>query len=109
MGSALFPLFLVICGGDTDLAWRTVFIVPGALAVLTASVVFLNTDDCPKGNYDELKRKDEIVSHLIGTKKDTDTLDSGWESFLNALKDLNTVVLMIQVRHTHYIHSTHFI
>jgi NNP family nitrate/nitrite transporter-like MFS transporter len=55
MGSLLFPLFTAICGGDSEMAWRTVSVVPAVLAFATGVAVYYFSDDCPKGNYHELK------------------------------------------------------
>jgi NNP family nitrate/nitrite transporter-like MFS transporter len=46
------PLFIAMFGGNTELAWRTVCVVPAAVAFVTGLVVY---NDAPKGNYDELR------------------------------------------------------
>jgi NNP family nitrate/nitrite transporter-like MFS transporter len=96
MGSAMFPLFLIFFNGDTEKAWRSVFVVPAVLTMMTAVTCWFATDDSPKGNYDELKRKDEIVSHLIGATKASGTIDSGVVAFFNAMRNSNTIILMVQ-------------
>jgi NNP family nitrate/nitrite transporter-like MFS transporter len=55
MGSILFPIFKTICGGDSEMAWRTVCVVPAVLAFATGVTIYYISDDCPKGNYHELK------------------------------------------------------
>jgi NNP family nitrate/nitrite transporter-like MFS transporter len=50
------PIFIAICGGSTELAWRTVSIVPAAVALVTGVVIYRISDDAPKGNYPELRR-----------------------------------------------------
>lgn len=55
IGAYLFPLFRVMYGGDSELAWRTVCIVPAVVAFVTGVVVYRISDDSPKGNYHELK------------------------------------------------------
>lgn len=73
MGSALFPLFQLIfeIGHDeedgpddgmskSELAWRTVFVVPSLVALVTAYVVAYHCDDSPKGDYRERVRQQEI-------------------------------------------------
>jgi NNP family nitrate/nitrite transporter-like MFS transporter len=55
MGSILFPIFKVICGGDSEMAWRTVCIFPAVIAFATGVIVYKISDDAPKGNYDDLK------------------------------------------------------
>ena len=42
---------------QAELAWRTVCIVPAAVAFITGVVILLISDDCPKGDYKELKRQ----------------------------------------------------
>ena len=60
MGSALFPLFQLIFsyedgddpdGGTTsaELAWRTVFVIPTALSLVTAYIIVYHADVSPKG------------------------------------------------------------
>jgi NNP family nitrate/nitrite transporter-like MFS transporter len=55
MGSALFPLFKA-AGMSAEQAWRTVCIVPACVAVIMAFVAVKFADDCPKGNYAEMKK-----------------------------------------------------
>lgn len=72
MGSALFPLFELIFSyedsGDpedatnsSELAWRTVFIVPTFLSLLTAYIIVYHADDSPKGDYRSRVRQQEIM------------------------------------------------
>jgi NNP family nitrate/nitrite transporter-like MFS transporter len=56
MGTALFPLFKAF-GMSADMAWRTVCIVPAIVAFATGIIIIKISDDCPKGNYADLKRK----------------------------------------------------
>jgi NNP family nitrate/nitrite transporter-like MFS transporter len=55
MGSILFPIFKEIWGGDSEMAWRTVCIVPAVIAFVAGVTVYFVSDDSPKGNYHELK------------------------------------------------------
>ena len=55
MGSVLFPLFKLIYGGNSDEAWRTVCVVPAVVTFATGMLLYSFSDDCPKGNYDQLK------------------------------------------------------
>lgn len=62
MGSLLFPLFKYFYRGynlktRATKAWRTVCIVPAFLAMCTAVMVYFLGEDCPKGNYAEMKKK----------------------------------------------------
>ena len=59
MGSVLFPLFELIYSyedsdtGDTtnssELAWRTAFVVPTLVSLVTAYTIVYHADDSPKG------------------------------------------------------------
>ena len=58
MGTLLFPFFReVVYDGDEEKAWRTVCVVPAVVAATTAIIVVTTSEDCPDGNYRELKRQ----------------------------------------------------
>jgi Major Facilitator Superfamily len=71
MGSVLFPLFKLIFSfedndGDdgttsSEMAWRTVFIVPAVMSLVAAYVIVFHCDDSPKGAYVERVRQQEIL------------------------------------------------
>ena len=82
MGSALFPLFKL--GMSPEMAWRTVAIVPAIVGFLTGFTIIRISDDCPKGNYNEMK-KNGIMSEV-----------SASSSFRAAALNLNTWLLFIQ-------------
>lgn len=84
MGSALFPLFKMIFGGDVSKAWRTVCIVPAVVAFITGIVVIRTSDDCPLGNYSKLKKTGQMADV------------SASASFRKGAVDLNTWILFIQ-------------
>ena len=63
MGSALFPLFEVFFSYEdndvpedsttsSEIAWRTVFVVPTIVSLLTAYAIVYHADDSPKGKSD---------------------------------------------------------
>jgi len=83
MGSALFPLFKAF-GMSADTAWRTVCIVPAVVAFTTGLVVMRISDDCPKGNYSDLK-KQGLMPEI-----------SASASFRSGAVNLNTWLLFIQ-------------
>lgn len=56
MGSIMFPLFKLMFNGDSELAWRTVCILPAIVAFATGVIVYRISDDSPAGNYSELKQ-----------------------------------------------------
>ncbi|KAL7532013.1 hypothetical protein ACHAXR_004373 [Thalassiosira sp. AJA248-18] len=84
MGTLLYPLFKVIWNGDTTMAWRTVTIVPAVVAFCTGIIVIRTSDDCPRGNYKELKRSGEMPEV------------SAAASFRGGAIDANTWLLFIQ-------------
>lgn len=55
MGTVLFPLFKTWM--STEQAWRTVCIVPAVVAFSTGALITFISDDCPKGNYSDLKKQ----------------------------------------------------
>jgi NNP family nitrate/nitrite transporter-like MFS transporter len=57
IGTILFPAFKSMYGGDASMAWRTVCIVPAIIAFVSGVAVYLYSDDSPKGNYSELKKR----------------------------------------------------
>jgi NNP family nitrate/nitrite transporter-like MFS transporter len=84
VGSLLFPLFRLFFDGDSEKAWRTVCIIPAVVAFITGIVVYRISDDCPKGNYSELKQRGEMEKN------------SYTRSFIAGASNVNTWFLAIQ-------------
>ena len=91
MGSLLFPLFKWLYETtDTpaedvaERAWRTVSIVPAAVAFVSGIVMFCISEDAPRGNYTTLKKQGEMQDVNLG------------KSFVGGLKNVNTWLLFIQ-------------
>jgi len=82
VGAVLFPIF-TSAGLSNDMAWRTVSIVPAVMAFTAGFIVLRITDDCPKGNYKEMKRN--------GTMQEI----SATASFRSGATNLNTWILFI--------------
>ena len=82
MGSLLFPLFKL--GMSPESAWRTVCIVPAVVAVATGFTILKISDDCPKGNYKELKENGTMAEVSAGA------------SFRDGALNFNTWLLFIQ-------------
>jgi len=82
MGSVLFPLFKTRM--SADLAWRTVSIIPACVAFVTGFTILFISDDCPQGNYKELKEK--------GVMQEV----SASASFRTGALNFNTWLLFIQ-------------
>lgn len=84
MGSALMPLFIIFCNGDNEKAWRSVFVVPALLTLLTGIGIYIFSKDTPHGDFSELKAKGELPETNPGL------------SLLTAMKDRNVIILMFQ-------------
>ena len=85
MGTLLFPLFRdVFYDGDSEKAWRTVCVVPAVVAFITAIVVVKTSEDCPDGNYQDLKKQGAMPEI------------SAAASFRSGAIDLNTWILYLQ-------------
>jgi len=82
MGTVLFPFFRdYVFDNDADKAWRTVCIIPAIVAAATAVVVVTTSEDCPDGNYKDLKKTGRMVEISAGA------------SFRGGATDLNTWLL----------------
>jgi MFS transporter, NNP family, nitrate/nitrite transporter len=86
LGSILMPIFTAIFGGSTELAWRTVCIVPAITAFVTGIVVYRISDDAPKGDYSELRRHGQFPDPNITT----------WSSWRSGSLNWNTWIMFIQ-------------
>mmetsp|Transcript_16086 Transcript_16086/g.32574 ORF Transcript_16086/g.32574 Transcript_16086/m.32574 type:complete len:520 (-) Transcript_16086:75-1634(-) len=84
MGTVLFPAFKNLFDGDSEKAWRTVCVVPAAVAVIIGIIVYFITDDAPKGNYKDLK--------MHGNMPEV----SAAASFRSGACNINTWLLFIQ-------------
>jgi len=84
MGSLLFPLFKVFFDGDSEMAWRTVCVVPAVVAFTSGIVMYKISDDSPKGDYGELKKHGSMLEV------------SAAASFRDGAVNLNTWILFIQ-------------
>jgi len=82
MGSLLFPLFKT--GMSSETAWRTVCIVPAVVGFTTGYTILKISDDCPKGNFKEM-RENGIMSEV-----------SASASFRDGALDFNTWLFFIQ-------------
>jgi len=101
MGSFLFPLLRLMYGGhgfvyenddaapaedntSSELAWRTVFIVPAVLSIGTALLIVFYCDDSPTGSYRERIRIEALV------------VSSPTESLYKAARNRNSWILALQ-------------
>lgn len=90
MGTALFPLFRDVVYKDFEpaiaatKAWRVVCVIPAVVAAASGIITYFISDDCPKGNYSEMKK--------AGTMQEV----SAAASFRSGAGNLNTWILFIQ-------------
>lgn len=93
MGSVLYPLFKFIFQGEdhdgddttsSELAWRTVFVVPSIIAFIAAYVYLYHCDDSPKGDFSELIRQQQIE------------MVSPFMSLVSAPRNRNVLLLLVQ-------------
>ncbi|MBC7685940.1 MAG: MFS transporter [Bdellovibrionales bacterium] len=72
---ALMPLLVgavVMLGVSETIGWRVALLVPGVLMIVMAGLYWKFTQDCPQGNYDEMRAAGVAIE---GGKK------GGWASF----------------------------
>ena len=86
---ALMPLLmsaLVMLGVSETMGWRAALIVPGVLMILMAGVYYRYTQDCPDGNFADLRAAGVSVDSL---KK------GGWASFKMAASNYRVWLLFV--------------
>ncbi|KAG7358794.1 high affinity nitrate/nitrite transporter transmembrane protein [Nitzschia inconspicua] len=70
--------------GDDDLAWKLTLIFPAAFAFFVATWAYLNSDDCPLGNFLDVKRAGLMLER------------SAVDSFRSGVVNLNSWLLCVQ-------------
>ncbi|MES2149529.1 MAG: MFS transporter [Pseudomonadota bacterium] len=86
---ALMPLLLgavLMLGVTESMGWRLALLVPGVMMLVMAFVYYRFTQDCPQGNYDQMRRDGIAVE---GGKK------GGWSSFKAASANYRVWLLFI--------------
>ena len=86
---ALMPLLLgavVMLGVSESLGWRVALLVPGVLMLVMAAVYWNFTQDCPQGNYSEMRAAGIAIE---GGKK------GGWDSFKAASANYRVWLLFV--------------
>ena len=86
---ALMPLLMaavIMMGVSSTLGWRVALLVPGVLMLVMAAVYYRYTQDCPEGNYDEMRAAGIPIE---GGKK------GGWDSFKAAAANHRVWLLFI--------------
>ncbi|MGO4306215.1 MULTISPECIES: MFS transporter [unclassified Cupriavidus] len=87
---AAMPLLLgaiLMIGVDHALGWRLALIVPGVLMLIMAVVYWRYTQDCPEGNFSDLRARGIAVSGGKG--------GGGWASFRAASANYRVWMLFI--------------
>jgi NNP family nitrate/nitrite transporter-like MFS transporter len=86
---ALMPLLMtamIMLGVTQTMGWRAALVVPGVLMLVMAFVYYKYTQDCPQGNYSELRAAGIAVE---GGGK------GGWESFKLAAGNYRVWLLFV--------------
>jgi NNP family nitrate/nitrite transporter-like MFS transporter len=86
---ALMPLLLgalIMLGVSESVGWRVALLVPGVLMLVMAAVYWRFTQDCPEGNYAELRAAGSVID---GGKK------GGWDSFRAASLNYRVWLLFV--------------
>jgi NNP family nitrate/nitrite transporter-like MFS transporter len=85
---ALMPLLLVavtMLGVSQAMSWRVALVVPGLMMIVMAFVYWRYTQDCPAGNFDELRARGENPQGGKG----------GWASFRDACRNHRAWLLFV--------------
>ncbi len=86
---ALMPLLMgavVMLGVSETMGWRVALLVPGVLMIVMAALYWRYTQDCPQGNYADLRRAGVAIE---GGKK------GGWASFKAAAANYRVWLLFV--------------
>ncbi|MES2742967.1 MAG: MFS transporter [Pseudomonadota bacterium] len=86
---ALMPLLVgavLMLGVSQSMGWRVALLVPGVLMLVMAAVYWRYTQDCPQGNYDDLRAAGIAIE---GGKK------GGWASFRAASANYRVWLLFV--------------
>ncbi|RFP11368.1 MULTISPECIES: MFS transporter [unclassified Duganella] len=90
VAQAVMPLLMtamVMLGVSETYGWRAALLVPGVLMIVMAGVYYRFTQDCPQGNFSELRAAGIAIDG--GAKK------GGWESFKLASANYRVWMLFI--------------
>ena len=90
VAQGVMPLLLagvLMLGADHAFGWRIALLVPGVLMLLMAVAYWRFTQDCPEGNYAELRARGQAIT---GTGK-----GGGWASLRTAMGNYRVWMLFI--------------
>jgi len=84
-GSVIFPLVRTyLTDGESDMAWRLSLLVPAVVALVVAWYFYVYSDDCPLGNYQQVKKAGLMIER------------SAMDSFRQGAYNMNSWILCIQ-------------
>ena len=83
-GSVVYPVLSYFLDDNADLAWRYTLLSPAVLALLVAWYFYHFSDDCPLGNFDEVKKAGLMMER------------SAVDSFRSGVYNLNSWILGAQ-------------
>ena len=87
---ALMPMLLgavLMLGVDHTMGWRVALLVPGVLMLVMAVIYWYFTQDCPEGNYADMRARGQAIT---GSGK-----GGGWDSFRMASANYRVWLLFI--------------
>jgi len=86
---AIMPLLLtavVMLGVSQAMSWRVALLVPGLMMIVIAFFYWRYTQDCPAGNYDDLRKTGRMPD---GASK------GGWSSFVEGCRNYRAWLLFV--------------
>ena len=89
VAQGVMPLLLaavLMLGVGDSMGWRVALLVPGVLMLIMAALSWRYTQDCPQGNYSDLRRQGISVSSGKG---------GGWASFRAASTNYRVWMLFV--------------
>ena len=93
-GTIIFPLLKTLFDDNMNLVWRSILIVPCALASITGIIAYFYSDDTPRGNLDEIRRKQQNSDHH--GKQSEDVIQESKANFNACLANVNVWILTLQ-------------
>ncbi len=97
VAQAVMPLLMtamVMLGVSETLGWRAALIVPGVLMIVMAGVYYRYTQDCPQGNYRELRAAGITIEGKYSGKYG-EVQGGAWSSFKLAAMNYRVWLLFI--------------
>ena len=95
-GAIIYPtLKTYVFDGNMNLVWRTILIIPCAIASITGIAAYFYSDDTPRGNIEEIRRKQQ--DEASDSSDDADAILQ--ESKLNfhvCISNFNVWILTLQ-------------